>query len=73
MASGKYSITSRLIAITAIIALVTIFTLQNADTVTIQVYYWQISTSRAMMIFTIMLAGIVIGWFGRGSWSRRRR
>lgn len=71
MASGKQRFTSSLLGIIVILALVTVFTLQNANTVSVQVYFWEISTSRAMLIFSILLAGVVMGWFARASWARR--
>lgn len=64
---------SKLVTIIVVLVLVVIFILQNAETVSIQLYFWEISTSRALMFFTILVAGMVVGWFGRGSWGRRRR
>ncbi len=63
----------KIITILVILALVGIFVLQNAETVVIRLFFWEISTSRALMIFTLFLAGALVGWFGRGTWSRRRR
>jgi len=70
---AKSALKSRLITIAIVLVLVVIFILQNAQTVSVQLFFWEISTSRALMIFTILLAGIVVGWFGRGAWGRRRR
>lgn len=69
----RNALKSRLITIVIVLILVVVFILQNAQTVSIQLFFWEISTSRALMIFTILLAGIIVGWFGRGAWGRRRR
>jgi uncharacterized integral membrane protein len=41
---------------------VVIFTLQNTDIVSIRFLFWQLSLSRALMIFVLLGAGIIIGW-----------
>lgn len=56
-------------------ALVVIFTLQNADVVTVRFLAWTVTISRAVMLFIVLGAGLVIGWMagGMGRGGRRRR
>ncbi|MCG8481440.1 MAG: LapA family protein [Spirochaetales bacterium] len=56
-------------------ALVVIFTLQNADMVTVRFLAWTVTISRAVMLFVVLGAGLVIGWMagGMGRGTRRRR
>ena len=56
-------------------ALVVIFTLQNADMVTVRFLAWTVTISRAVMLFVVLGAGLVIGWMARGMGrgGRRRR
>ncbi len=56
-------------------ALVVIFTLQNADMVTVRFLMWTVTISRAVMLFVVLGAGLIIGWMARGTsrGARRRR
>lgn len=52
-----------------LIALVIIFTLQNIQIVTVNFLLWDMSLPRAVMIFTVFLAGALTGFL----LPRRRR
>lgn len=45
----------------ALLILLVIFTAQNSEDVTIVVYFWQITTSLAYMIFIILAIGVIVG------------
>lgn len=45
-----------------LLLLVALFTLQNAEVVTITFLFWHISLSRALLIFLVLVIGVVIGW-----------
>ncbi len=53
----------KLIASIIIAVLVIIFMFQNSETVQIHLFFWTISMSRAIMVFSLLIAGILIGWF----------
>ena len=53
----------KLIASIIIAVLVIIFMFQNSETIQIHVFFWTISMSRAIMVFSLLVAGILIGWF----------
>lgn len=59
----------RLVVSLILLALVLLFTLQNLEVVTITVLFWQFSLSRALLIFTVLAVGIVIGLLAR--WQRQ--
>ncbi|MEN6423377.1 MAG: LapA family protein [Smithella sp.] len=50
-----------LLAILALLAL--IFLIQNMDVVTVKFLLWEMSMSRAVLIFFLLLIGFVAGWF----------
>ncbi|HNQ65017.1 MAG TPA: LapA family protein [Smithella sp.] len=50
-----------LVAIFALLAL--IFLVQNIEVMTVHFLFWQLSMSRAIFLFFILLTGFIIGWF----------
>jgi len=46
----------------ALLFLIVIFTLQNVEVVTIKFFFWDLSISRAIMIFLVLAIGILLGW-----------
>ena len=47
-----------------------IFAVQNYDIVSIQFLFWSFETSRAIVIFTTLFIGIVIGWTSYYIWKK---
>lgn len=45
----------------AILLLAVVFTLQNAEVVTVNFLVWRLSVSRSLMIFMVLLAGMAVG------------
>ncbi|NIQ00658.1 MAG: DUF1049 domain-containing protein [Nitrospinaceae bacterium] len=56
----------------ALLILIVIFTLQNAEVVTIKFLFWDYSVSRSIMIFMVLVIGILVGWILSG-WGRHTR
>jgi len=52
---------AKLISGVALLFLLAIFTVQNASVVTINFFFWEVTVSRALMIFIVMAIGIAIG------------
>lgn len=52
--------------------LVLVFVAQNIDVVTVRFLLWEMSMSRAVLIFFSVLAGFVIGWFLNSYLSYRK-
>ena len=50
-----------LVAIFALLAL--IFLVQNIEVMTVHFLFWQLSMSRAIFLFFILLTGFIFGWF----------
>lgn len=42
--------------------LIVIFTVQNAAVVTVNILFWKLEISRALLIFFVFVFGIIIGW-----------
>ncbi|GJL79533.1 MAG: hypothetical protein NPINA01_25220 [Nitrospinaceae bacterium] len=52
---------------------IVIFTLQNVEVVTIKFLLWELSISRAIMIFLVLAIGILLGWaFSEVAHHRKR-
>jgi lipopolysaccharide assembly protein A len=47
----------------SLICLALIFVAQNIEIVTVSFLFWEISMSRAVLLFFSMLIGFIIGWF----------
>lgn len=50
-----------LVAVLALVIL--IFLAQNVEVVKVSFLFWEISMSRAVLLFFSLLAGFIIGWF----------
>ena len=55
----------RLVFIILIIILVTIFTIQNTEVVTVSFLWFDLSMSRAIMVIALLLLGFIIGKFSK--------
>lgn len=55
-----------------LIVLATIFLIQNTQIVQISVIFWSISMSAAIMVVTLLVVGILIGWFLNGYLSNKK-
>ncbi|MGO9139179.1 MAG: lipopolysaccharide assembly protein LapA domain-containing protein [Syntrophales bacterium] len=53
----------KLILILISAGLAVIFITQNAPVVDVRFLFWNVSMSRALLIFFVLIIGIVIGWF----------
>jgi lipopolysaccharide assembly protein A len=55
----------RLIVATVLAVLLITFTLQNAEVVELRFLVWTLSLSRALLIFSVIVMGMVLGWILR--------
>ena len=53
--------------------LVVLFVVQNVAVVEISFLIWSFAMSRALLVFFVLAAGILIGWLLHGYFSRHRR
>lgn len=51
----------RLLSILIMIILVTVFTIQNIEVITINVLWFELSMSRAILVIALLLIGFVVG------------
>jgi len=49
----------------ALLLLIVVFTVQNATVVTVRFLFWDLSLSRALMIFFVFAAGVLVGLVAR--------
>jgi putative membrane protein len=53
----------KLIVILILTCLAVIFIIQNVEIVEIRFLFWSIKLSRSLLMFFLVAAGIIIGWF----------
>lgn len=52
--------------------LTALFVVQNTEVVAVKFLFWELSMSRAVLIFLVLVVGIVLGWMLRG-WAYHKR
>lgn len=57
----------RLILTIVLIALVLVFAVQNSATVEVEFLFWGVALPRSLLIFTLLVIGMIVGWFLRGA------
>ncbi|MCG6939296.1 MAG: LapA family protein [Gammaproteobacteria bacterium] len=55
----------------ALIALATIFIVQNVEVVEVRFLFWKMGMSRALMFVLLVLIGIAVGWLLRGHFPHK--
>lgn len=63
----------KLILILLLSFLAAVFIAQNVVPVDVRFLYWTMTTSSAMLIFSILLFGFALGWFMHGFMLHRRK
>lgn len=53
--------------------IIILFVIQNVAVVEISFLFWSIAMSRALLLFFVMAAGIVIGWMLHGFFVHHRQ
>lgn len=61
----------KLVAAIVLAVLVVVFAIQNMEVVGVEFLIWTWTGSRALVMFVVFLAGIAVGWLGRGVARRR--
>lgn len=58
--------TIRLVGALVLVGLVIIFTLQNTETIGVDLLFWELDASGAIFVFLNFAVGVVVGWVIRG-------
>ena len=53
----------KIILIVIVACLAVVFTIQNVAAVTVNIFFWEISLSLALLILFVLAIGFIIGWF----------
>lgn len=64
MKGGQMNI--KLVLVLIITGLIILFIVQNASVVNIRFLFWTLSMSRALLMFFVLAAGVIVGWLLRG-------
>ena len=62
----------KLITVLVLAGLAVLFIIQNVTVVDVRFLIWSIQMSRALLMFFLLAAGIVIGWFLHGHLRQKR-
>jgi lipopolysaccharide assembly protein A len=62
----------KIILVIILVGLCLIFLAQNVQVVTVSFLFWEMSMSRAVLIFFTLLIGFTIGWFLNSYLSYRK-
>jgi uncharacterized integral membrane protein len=52
---------ARILVLIVLLLLVIVFTLQNAEPLLIQLWFWTVYISKALLIFLLLAVGVVLG------------
>ena len=66
MGSRSTMDTLRLVGTLILVGLVIIFTLQNTETIGVDLLFWELDASGAIFVFLNFSVGVVVGWVMRG-------
>ncbi|MDH3466403.1 MAG: LapA family protein [Gammaproteobacteria bacterium] len=53
-----------------LLSAVAVFVLQNTAVVELTLLIWTVSSPRALVVFSVLLVGVVLGWLWRGQCRR---
>lgn len=56
----------------SLVILLLVFIMQNITVVEIRFLFWQLSVSRALMFFILLVLGVAIGWLLHGFYQLRK-
>ena len=62
----------KLVGAIALVVIVVLFVLQNAEPVRVEILFWSWSASRAIVLLVVFLIGVLAGWLWRAGIRRRR-
>ncbi|MGC9975275.1 MAG: LapA family protein [Syntrophales bacterium] len=62
----------KLILILTFVSLFIVFITQNTTVVDVRLLFWNVSMSRALLIFFLLIIGIALGWFLHSYLSYRK-
>ncbi|VAX29217.1 hypothetical protein MNBD_IGNAVI01-331 [hydrothermal vent metagenome] len=63
----------KLSSLLILIVIATIFLIQNTQVVQINLLFWNLSMSTAIMVVMLLVIGILIGWFLKGYLVHKKR
>jgi uncharacterized integral membrane protein len=64
---------TKLIIALILIALSTVFIVQNAEVVELRFIFWKLAMSRSLMFVFLVLSGIAVGWFLHGHIAKKKQ
>ncbi len=62
---------AKLFLVLVLLGAVVLFIVQNVAVVEIQFLFWSMQLSRSLLMFLVLAAGILIGWFSH-AWMKHR-
>jgi uncharacterized integral membrane protein len=63
MRSGRSRMeTAKLVGTLVVIGLLIVFTLQNTESVGLDLLFWELEASAAFFVFILLALGVIVGW-----------
>lgn len=59
------------VAVLVLLLFLVIFAVQNYEVVHIKFLFWAFKTSRAIVIFSTLCTGVIIGWISFYLWNKK--
>lgn len=53
---------AKLIIALALLALLVVFSIQNAEELQVRFLFWSLTTRRVFILFGVLVVGIILGW-----------
>ena len=63
---------ARTVLAIVLVAAVLVFVLQNTAVVEVDLLFWTVAMSRSLMLLSVLLIGVALGWIGHAQRRRRR-
>ncbi len=63
---------AKILSIIILLLLVIVFTVQNAEPLLIELWFWNFSISKALLIFLVLAVGVILGLIA-GSLAPRKK
>lgn len=53
---------AKLIVALGLVALIVVFSIQNAEELQVKFLFWSLTTRRVFILFGVLVVGIILGW-----------
>jgi len=73
MSKGAYAMDRRLVAALLIALALFVFVAQNTEVVRVDLLFWSVSMSQALLVVLVLAIGMALGWLLHAAYRLHRR